>query len=63
MDDCGHWSILLAVSPRFIDQWNASSMDNINHLWIFAKSQVILRDEIINGGEMGKNKECGSSSF
>lgn len=51
VDDRAHWWILLSVSSRCIDQWNESSMDNLNHPWVFAKLRVILRDEITKGGD------------
>lgn len=51
VDDHAHWWILPFASSRCIDQWNESSMDNLNHPWIFAKLRVILRDEIVKGGD------------
>lgn len=51
VDDRAHWWILPFASSRCIDHLNESSMDNLNHPWIFAKLRVILRDEIVKGGD------------
>lgn len=50
VDERIHWWILLSASSIFIDQWDASSIDNLNYPWVFAKLQAILGDKIIQGG-------------